>query len=112
MSPPVRVFAETEHDSVADADAPMPLFGVWQTAIAFAAVNAPPLMLVRNCHEYGDVPVDGIMPLTVSAWSESSLVALTIGAEGSVSAGATITFADELDVSTVLGGNVTRNLNA
>ena len=54
------------------------------------------------------------MPLTVRAWSESSLVALTVGADAAVSALAT-TISDETDdiwVSGVLALSVTLNPNA
>ena len=81
MSPAVSVDAATEQVSWAPAEAPDPLF----TAHCVEEAYAPLFMLVSHCHAYGDVPVDGIMPLTPRVWSTSSFVAETVGADGAVS---------------------------
>jgi hypothetical protein len=49
------------------------------------------LIEISHCQEYDDVPVDGIVPPTVSTWLTSSAVSLTVGAAGAVSAVFTVT---------------------
>ena len=52
-----------------------------------------------HCHEYVEVPVLGIAPVTVSDWLTSSAVALTVGAAGAVNAELTGTAASAGDVA-------------
>jgi uncharacterized protein with beta-barrel porin domain len=56
-----------------------------------AAAYAPLLTETSHLYEYVEVPVEGIIPLTVRGWSASSAVALTVGAAGAVSAVFTVT---------------------
>ncbi|MGI0156686.1 MAG: hypothetical protein ACREDE_11225, partial [Thermoplasmata archaeon] len=60
-----RVSAGIEHVSVDPALAPPPLSEPPQSA---ALVYVPPLVAIIHRQEYGAVPVDGIVPVTVSAW--------------------------------------------
>jgi hypothetical protein len=49
------------------------------------------LVAISHCHEYVDVPVDGIVPVTTNVWSTSIAVALTVDTMGGVRARFTIT---------------------
>ena len=69
------------HVTVAASLAPLPLF----TAHCVASAKPPPLIEINHCQEDGDVPVDGIVPVTTNAWSASKAVALTVGPAGEAS---------------------------
>lgn len=109
VAPAVNVPPAIEQVSVAPAAAPEPPF--WAHVVA--ATAAIPLTETSHCHEYGAVPVDGIVPVTVSVWSASSAVALTVGAAGAVSAELTATLDDgeENAVSEVVAESVTSSSN-
>jgi hypothetical protein len=110
VSPAVSVPPLIVQVSDDEADWPDPLLDVHCVAAAYA----PPLTDTNQLYEYGEVPVEGIMPLTVSAWFTSSAVAETVGAAGAVSCDATVTVEDAADVavSGVLAESVTWSSNA
>ena len=64
---------------------------------------APPFTEMCQVYEYGDVPVDGIVPVMVSTWSESILAAEIDGVVEAVSWDDTVIVEDdgELVVSEV-----------
>jgi hypothetical protein len=61
-----------------------------------------------------DVPVEGIVPVTVRVWLGEIVVALTVGAAGAVSADLTVTVGEaaEVTVSGVEALSVTWSSNA
>ena len=86
-SPTVSVLPEMAQSSLAPATAPLPP----STVHSVASTWTPPLTETSHCQEYVEVPVEGTVPLTVSAWSTSSAVALEEGTPGVVSADFTAT---------------------
>jgi hypothetical protein len=72
------------------------------------AVEYTPPLDDSHVYEYCDEPVDGIVPVTVSVWPESSFGSRTVGADGAVSAELrTTVLEDDVDVSGVLAESVT-----
>jgi hypothetical protein len=110
VSPAVSVPPLIVHVSGEDAAWPVPLFVAQKVETAYA----PPFTETIQLYEYGEVPVDGIAPVTVSAWFTSSAVALTVGAAGAVSCETTLTVEDAADVavSGVFAESVTLSSNA
>jgi len=109
LFPTVNEPPVTEQVSVASAPAPVPPL----VAHRLALENEPPFTETNQDHAYGAVPVEGMVPVAVSAWSTSSEVALTEGAAGGVSEVATVTVeeADEVWVSPELAASVTCSSN-
>jgi hypothetical protein len=70
--------------------------------------------LTNHCHEYGEVPVFGIVPVTVRVWSASSFAALIVGTAGAVRADRTVTVGDagEVTVTATVALSVTRSSRA
>jgi hypothetical protein len=101
------VLVAIEQVSVAPPLAPEPLF----VAHCVVAAYAPLFTDTSQVHEYVGVPVEGRVDCTVSIWFTSSIVALTVGVVGAVSALFTVTVDDAPDVcvSGVLALSVTRN---
>lgn len=88
VSPAVRVLAAIEHVSVALATASVPLLAVQNVVSEYPPA---PLTCTVHCQEYGEVPVDGMVPLTISVWVVTIVAALSVGAEGAVRAELTVT---------------------
>ena len=90
----------------APALAPLPLADAPHCA---AETNDPLSTETSHCQEYVAVPVDGIVPDTVSNWSASKEVALGVGARGARSAVLTVTVEDavEISISAVVALSVT-----
>jgi hypothetical protein len=89
-SPTVSLPAEMVHFSWVPPPAPLPL----ADAPHWAALTYPPAPFTstNHCQEYGDVPVTGVVPVTVSGWLTSSFAALSVGVPGAVSAEFTVTW--------------------
>jgi hypothetical protein len=62
------------------------------TAHCVAAEYAPPSSEISQSYVKGEVPEEGIVPLTDSAWSESISASETVGAAGAASWVATTMF--------------------
>jgi len=56
-----------------------------------AALYDPPFTDTIHVQAYGDVPVEGIVPVTVNAWFTSNRVALTDGVARAAIADDTVT---------------------
>ncbi len=87
VSPAVSVLPATVQVTVAPPEAPVPLL----TAHWVVVTYEPPFTETTQDQAYGAIPVVGIVPVTVKAWSTSSAVALTVGVAGGVNTGANVT---------------------